>query len=343
MKIAVYSIAFNESKHVKRWVKACAGADVLVVADTGSTDGTQSLLRDAGVQVHDISIQPWRFDSARNTALNLVPNDVDICVSVDLDEVPEAQFFNKLRKQWKKGSNRGWIYMDTGTVWTSDRIHARHGFQWKYPIHEVPAPSMGTEVVSCAIDATIRHSPDNSKSRAQYLTMLEQAVQEDPDQRMLVYLVREYGFHKRWEDVIRVAYEVEEGWDVERSAAWRNAGDACTHLGRTDQALKFYESAAKTLPGEPEPWVALAQHHYFQKNWQECYDASLKGLQTLPVKHYLAQPTSMFQLSDFASLSAWELGLKKQAITWANKAISITRDQRVLENLAFYKNNLESA
>jgi hypothetical protein len=51
----------------------------------------------------------------------------------------------------------------------------------------------------------------------------------------------------------------------------------------------------------------------------------------------------MFQMNDFASLSAWELGLKKEAITYANKAVSITRDQRVLDNLAFYKNNLGNA
>lgn len=344
MKIAVYSIALNEAKHVKRWVKACAGADVLVVADTGSTDGTQSLLRDAGVQVHEISIKPWRFDSARNTALNLVPNDVDICVTIDMDEVPEPDFFKKLRKQWKKGSNRGWIYMDTGTVWVSDRIHARHGFQWKYPIHEVPTPSMGTEVVSCAIDATIRHQPDNSKSRAQYLTMLEQAVQEDPnDQRMLVYLIREYGFHKRWEDVVRVSEGLDEGWDVERAAAYRNVGDACTHLGRIDEALTWYVAGTKTLPDEPEPWVALAQHYYFQKSPGDCYGAALKGLRTLPQKHYLAQPDSMFKLNDFASLSAWTLGWPGEALSHANKAIAIKKDQRVLDNIAFYKKTIRNA
>lgn len=344
MKIAVYSIALNEAKHVKRWVKACAGADVIVVADTGSTDGTQSFLRDAGVQVHDISVKPWRFDSARNTALNLVPDDVDICVILDLDEVPEPDFFKKLRKEWKKGSNRGWIYMDTGTVWVSDRIHARHGFQWKYPIHEVPAPSMGTEVVACAIDAKIIHKPDNSKSRAQYLTMLEQAVQEDPkDQRMLIYLAREYGFHKRWEDVVDTVKKLNHsGWDVERAAACRNAGDACTHMGRTEEALGWYEGGAEVLPDEPESWVALAQHHYFQKNWADCNGASLKGLRTLPAKHYLTQPDSMFQLNDFASLSAWELGWYGEAISYANKAIAIKKDQRVLDNIDFYKKSIKT-
>jgi tetratricopeptide (TPR) repeat protein len=260
-----------------------------------------------------------------------------------MDEVPEAQFFNKLRKEWKKGSNRGWIYMDTGTVWVSDRIHARHGFQWKYPIHEVPAPSMGTEVVSCAIDATIRHQPDNSKSRAQYLTMLEQAVQSEPDQRMLVYLIREYGFHKRYEDVIRVAKELDQtGWDVERAAACRNAGDACTHMGRTEEALAWYQGGVDVLPDEPEPWTALAQYHYFQKNWADCNGASLKGLRTLPAKHYLSQPDSMFQLNDFASLSSWELGWYGEAISYANKAIAIKKDQRVLDNIAFYKKSIKT-
>lgn len=345
MKIAAYSIALNEEKHVARWAKACAGADGMFVLDTGSIDSTVDLLKKHAVHVNKASISPWRFDVARNASLALIPGDYDICVSVDMDEVPEPEFWNKLRKQWKKGSNRGWIYMDTGTVWVSDRIHARHGFHWIYPIHEVTAPSMGTEVVPCAIETTIRHQPDNTKSRAQYLTMLEQAVQEDPkDQRMLVYLIREYGFHKRYEDVIRVAEGIDEtGWDVERAAACRNTGDACTHLGRTEDALAWYQSGVDVLPSEPEPWTALAQYHYFQKNWQECYDSSLKGLDTLPVKHYLAQPTSMFQLSDFASLSAWELGMKKEAIKYANKAVSITRDQRILENLAFYKKNLGNA
>jgi hypothetical protein len=344
MKIAVYSIALNEAKHVKRWVKACAGADVIVVADTGSTDGTQSLLRDAGVQVHDISVKPWRFDSARNTALNLVPDDVDICVILDLDEVPDPDFFKKLRKEWKKGSNRGWIFMDTGTVWVSDRIHARHGFQWKHPIHEVAVPSMGTQVVSCSIDATIRHQPDNNKSRAQYLTMLEQAVQDDPqDQRMLVYLAREYGYHKRYEEVVEVVKKLSHsGWDVERAAACRNAGDACTHMGLTDDALAWYEGGAEVLPDEPESWVALAQHHYFHKNWADCYGASLKGLKTLPAKHYLTQPDSMFQLNDFASLSAWELGWYGEAISYANKAIAIKKDQRVLDNIDFYKKSIKT-
>jgi hypothetical protein len=345
MKIAVYSIALNEEKHVARWAKACAGADGMFVLDTGSIDSTVDLLKKHAIHVSKASISPWRFDVARNASLALIPGDYDICVSVDMDEVPEPEFWNKLRKQWKKGSNRGWIYMDTGTVWVSDRIHARHGFQWKYPIHEVPAPSMGTEVVPCAIEATIRHQPDNTKSRAQYLTLLEQAVQEDPhEQRMLIYLAREYGFHKRWKDVVDTVKKLNQsGWDVERAAACRNAGDACTHMGRTDEALAWYEGGVEVLPDEPEPWTALAQYHYFQKNWQQCYDASLKGLDTLPQKHYLAQPTSMFQLSDFASLSAWELGLKKEAITYANKAVSITRDQRILDNLAFYKKNLGNA
>ena len=45
MKIAVYAIAKNEAKHVKRWVEATEGADVRVVLDTGSEDNTYELLQ----------------------------------------------------------------------------------------------------------------------------------------------------------------------------------------------------------------------------------------------------------------------------------------------------------
>ena len=41
MRVAVYTIALNEIKHVERWVKSNSGADDLFVLDTGSTDGTE--------------------------------------------------------------------------------------------------------------------------------------------------------------------------------------------------------------------------------------------------------------------------------------------------------------
>ena len=340
MKIAAYSIALNEEKHVARWAKACAGADGMFVLDTGSTDNTVELLKKHAIHTSKATVKPWRFDVARNASLALIPDDYDICVSIDMDEIPEPEFWNKLRKQWKKGSNRGWIYMDTGIVWVSDRIHARHGFYWKYPIHEVPAPSMGTEVKSCAIDATIRHSPDDSKSRAQYLTMLEQAVQEDPkEQRMLVYLVREYGFHKRYEDVIRIAQQLDQtGWDVERAAACRNAGDACTYMGRTEDALAWYQGGVEVLPNEPEPWIALAQHHYFQKNWELCKEAGLKAEKARLGTHYLSDPKSLWKQYDFISLACWELGEAKEALAAAGKALTYDpTNSRIKQNIAFYK------
>jgi len=340
MKIAAYSIALNEEKHVARWAKACSGADGMFVLDTGSTDNTVELLKKHGIHTRKASINPWRFDVARNTSLALIPGDYDICVSIDMDEVPEPEFWNKLRKQWKKGSNRGWIYMDTGTRWVSDRIHARHGFHWIYPIHEVTAPSMGTEVKACAIDAVIFHKPDDNKSRAQYLTMLEQAVQENPkEQRMLVYLIREYGYHKRYEDVVRVAEQLDDtGWDVERAAAYRNAGDACTHLGRIDEALAWYVAGTEALPSEPEPWIALAQHHYFQKSWELCKEAAVRAEKSKLSTHYLSEPQSMWKQYDFMSLAYWELGEAREALAAAGKALTYDpTNSRIKQNIAFYK------
>ena len=60
MKIVVYAVALNEEKHVKRFCDAAKDADMIVVADTGSTDDTVKLLEAEGVFVHHISIKPWR-------------------------------------------------------------------------------------------------------------------------------------------------------------------------------------------------------------------------------------------------------------------------------------------
>ena len=87
MKIIVYAICKNESKFVNRWMDSMTEADAVVVLDTGSSDDTVEKLRRRGATVEQAEILPWRFDTARNRSLALVPDDADICVCTDLDEV----------------------------------------------------------------------------------------------------------------------------------------------------------------------------------------------------------------------------------------------------------------
>ena len=106
MKIAVYAIAKDESKFALRWAESMAEADAVYVLDTGSGDDTVTLLRSRGVQVSQEKIEPWRFDAARNRSLALVPEDTDICVCTDLDEVFEPGWRKRLENAWRPGVTR---------------------------------------------------------------------------------------------------------------------------------------------------------------------------------------------------------------------------------------------
>ena len=61
-------------------------ADHIIVLDTGSTDKTVELLRFYGVEVHETKYEHFRFDTARNDSLDLVPDEYNIRVCTDLDE-----------------------------------------------------------------------------------------------------------------------------------------------------------------------------------------------------------------------------------------------------------------
>ena len=69
MKIAVYAISKNESAFVKKFCDSAKDADVILIADTGSTDDTVAIAKECGATVYDICISPWRFDKARDASL----------------------------------------------------------------------------------------------------------------------------------------------------------------------------------------------------------------------------------------------------------------------------------
>ena len=72
MRVAIYAIALNEIGQVQRFLSACAGADAIVVADTGSTDGTQDALR-RGRAAARSSIRSRQPRMSRTRGITLLP------------------------------------------------------------------------------------------------------------------------------------------------------------------------------------------------------------------------------------------------------------------------------
>lgn len=100
MKVVVYAICKNEAQFVDRWMDSMGEADQVVVLDTGSEDDTVERLRARGALAKVEVISPWRFDVARNRSMELVPEDADICVCTDLDEVFHPGWRARLEEAW---------------------------------------------------------------------------------------------------------------------------------------------------------------------------------------------------------------------------------------------------
>lgn len=89
--ISLSIIVKNESKVIERMLNSVYPIlDYYVVVDTGSTDGTQEIIRkffeDKGIPGEVID-HPWKnFEDARNTALNAVKGKADFGFWIDADE-----------------------------------------------------------------------------------------------------------------------------------------------------------------------------------------------------------------------------------------------------------------
>ncbi len=211
-RIYVYAICKNEEKFAERWVRSMQEADGICVLDTGSTDGTAERLRELGAHVTQEAVTPWRFDTARNRSLELVPEDADLCVCTDLDEVFRPGWRTAMEQALAGGAEKlryryTWSFRPDGregVVFWIEEAHARFGFRWAHPVHEVLECTKGACRTADAEGVQLDHHPDPEKSRGQYLPLLELAVQEAPeDDRNVFYLGREYSFYGRWSDCER--------------------------------------------------------------------------------------------------------------------------------------------
>ncbi|MBE6969536.1 MAG: glycosyl transferase family 2 [Ruminococcaceae bacterium] len=349
MRVYVYAIAKDEIKHVQRFARSMAEADGIYVLDTGSRDGTVDALRDLGVHVTVKEIVPWRFDAARNESMALLPENADICVCADLDEVFRPGWRSALERAWAPGTKQAdyrytWSFTPEGReghVFYVEKAHARRGFRWKNPVHEVLCYE-GEEPYRLvrAEGMQADHFPDESKSRAQYLPLLEQAVAEEPENdRNRHYLGREYMFRGRWDEAVATLKEhlalPTALWRDERCASMRFIARCEEALGRGEEAFSWLLRAIGEAPWLREPWMELCQWMYRREDWEGVYFAAERALRIgFRGESYITEAESWGALPwDLGSLGAYYTGRPDRAAEMAAEALRLApEDERIREN-----------
>ena len=349
MKVAIYTIALNEEQFVERWYESAKEADYLFIADTGSTDGTVALAKSLGINVETIKIMPWRFDDARNAALALLPEDIDYCISLDMDEVITPGWREVLEQCWEEGVTRPkykhiWSWNEDGSPgleFRYDHIHTRKHYRWKHPVHECLYVYGREEVDKFVLGLETHHHPDNTKSRAQYLPLLGLSVKEDPyNDRNAYYYARELYFYGQYEESTaefkRHLALPTSTWAPERAWSMR-------YISKMEddwqEAWAWLVKAHEQDPSRREPLVDAAKLLYENGVWTACLQAAEAALDIAEKPlDYLCEEFAWGSAPwDYAAIAAYRLGNFEKALTYGTKAVELNpSDPRLARNLVFY-------
>jgi len=359
-KICVYAICKNESAFVDRWLDSMKEADYIVVLDTGSDDNTYELLKnDSRVfRAEQKVIKPWRFDVARNESLKLVPEDANILVCTDLDEILEPGWAKVLRERWQEGFHERAVYKfawshnengEPGRIFQYDKVHNKDWI-WKHPVHELLVRKNDTKdgnysnYLYLFDDMYLHHYPDMTKSRGTYLPLLELRKQEDPeDYYGKIYLAHEYYYRGFFQKSINELQDILDNYsdkynEIERASCYLFMGDSYRELGQLDVAIGCYYKAMMVDDSYREPYINLAEV-LNRLNYYNQAIGVVKDCLQKTFRHYnwLERDTTWtYEPYDILAIAYYYTEQYDLAYSNINKALRYSpNDERLLYNLSF--------
>lgn len=314
-KICLYAICKDEDKYIDKWFENVKPADYIAVLDTGSRPEFYAKLKayqerfneEAGydkVIVAQKPILPWRFDVARNESMKLIPNDTDLCICTDFDELLYPGWADVLRARWN-GEDRvmyqyAWTHTANGLpakIFTYDKCHKNdHKHFWKYPVHE--CVSIGTIEEDLAeikrglyindIVPFLEHFPDPEKQRQQdYGELLKVRMKEFPDEVFsYTYLLSQKFWEGKYQEV--VDFSLKEAVPMAWSRRYNDqasmpdiflyTGDSYRALGDLNKAAEFHKMAIAALPNARDGYIGLAWDYLYMGRPLEAVEQIHEGL-----------------------------------------------------------------
>lgn len=344
LKIAIYTICKNEEHFVQKWAASNSEADIRLICDTGSTDSTINLLKEQNVNVISITVVPWRFDVARNTALNLLPADVDVCIWQDLDEELLPGWRQEIEKHWEDNAtiaNHKYRHNKGAWQWHS-KIHSRHNCIWTGTVHET-LKWFSPEKEIWLHEFYLDEHQDTIKSRSHYLSLLLTKIKEgDANWRTFYFLSNEYGEIDKNES-LRYKLEsynlVDSSDTVTKNYIARGIANHYASIENINDAYKWF-NISNNHSNERESLYYYAQLLHHQNKWDECYITAKKCIEiTEPRSGFTFDPNAWsYMIYDIAAIASYKLGLYKNALEYGLKALEMNpNDQRLTNNLEFYK------
>lgn len=354
--VCLNMIVKNETGVIKRCLDSVRPfIDSWVIVDTGSTDGTQELIRrelaDIPGELHE---RPWRnFGENRSEALELAKGKADYLLIMDADEelevpagfvMPELTADQYMLMHRRTQSELTW---DLGTL-------VKSSLPWRYQgvVHEVivcdapykTEPLRGPVVLGYFDSA--RNAPGAAVKYANDAHVLEEALVHEPENaRYVFYLAQSY----RDADMIPKAIEAYErratmgGWDEEVFYSLYQIAVLGDRLGvERPLVLYAYLRAYEARPRRAEPLRALAAHFRNSGDWSQA-ELFARAAVAIPRPDdllFVEDSVYAWHALDELAIAAYWLGKREEARELNQRLLSEGKlpegeRARVEKNLAF--------
>lgn len=287
-------IVKNESKVILRLLNSVFPIiDYWVIADTGSTDGTQKIIQDffdeKGIPGKLLQID-WRddFSYARNKSLEEIEKHVDYGFWIDADEELVIDNFDKqklLDKSYQSAQIKtiyGRIDYTRKNIWKTGM-----NFKWQGPIHELLSSPDETETtVANGLTIIVRpegHSWSNIKEKyLSHARILEKHANETKEARWVFYTAQSYrdaqDFNKSIEWYKKRA-EMKDGFFEEIFVSKLMIAKLSEILGKDkNECTMLFQDAHSSDPFRGEAIKGLVQMYQRLGDWENAYVFSLYGL-----------------------------------------------------------------
>lgn len=359
--IGLMMIVKDEAHVIRRCLASVRPfVDWWVVADTGSTDGTQDLVREALAGVPgELVERPWvDFGHNRQEVLDLARASGhrgadDYALWIDADE--QLRALPHERPELVASGYHLQVEYDDTRYARLCLVRLDDPWRWRGPIHEyldLPGASLGSldaPTVLVTHDGARSSDPDTYRKDA---ALIERALATDPDDpRLQFYLaqsLRDAGEHERALAAYAVRIANPAGWDQERWQARFQTARLLERLGRpVETVVDAHLAAYQHCPWRAEPLVEAARLERSRERYEVAllYARTAAGL-ALPDGRglFVDAPTYAWRAWDEVAVSCYWTGRFAEGLDAARRAVAAgPDDERLRANVTWCEKGLAEA